>query len=371
MKPLIVHIRASNFYGGPERQIIGHVQSSSQFHHLVVTFQEGSSENELQKACLERNIDVDVIKTKHAYQWSSVQQLRACFLKRKPAVVCCHGYKPLILNLLAQQKSKIPTIAFSRGHTSENFKIRCFEYIERKLYNYTDKIVAVSQGYADQLIQHGIARTQIEVVLNAVQLEQFLPLVAKKKEVRESLGFGEHDFLIATAGRLSPEKAQRDLLAAFSILCQAYEKAHLVICGNGPLRSTLERQAAAMNCQRVHFLGHRKDLDSLMPVFNLFVLPSYTEGLPNVLLEAAACHVPIVATRVGGVPEIITEGESGFLVDPGNTKQLSAAIEQFLCNEQLAGHLVNNAYQVLVRKYSFTEQARKLENLYRNTMLSQ
>ena len=126
-----------------------------------------------------------------------------------------------------------------------------------------------------------------------------------------------------------------------------------------------------MNCQRVHFLGHRKDLDSLMPVFNLFVLPSYTEGLPNVLLEAAACHVPIVATRVGGVPEIITEGESGFLVDPGNTKQLSAAIEQFLCNEQLAGHLVNNAYQVLVRKYSFTEQARKLENLYRNTMLSQ
>ncbi|WP_306549719.1 glycosyltransferase family 4 protein [Desulfobulbus sp.] len=369
MKPLIFHVRASNFFGGPERQIIGHIQASKEFDHLVVTFQEGGTDNEFQKVCIGQGVAVATIKTTHSYQWSSVQQLRACILEKRPAIICCHGYKPLALSLLAKRSEPMPIIAFSRGHTSENLKIRVFEYIERKLYNCADTIIAVSQGYAEALKRHGIKPERIQVVLNAVQIDKFLPFIEKKTPIRKKLGFVEEDFLIASAGRLSPEKAQADLIAAFSQLCQQYGHIHLVLCGDGPLRESLERKAADAGCRNVHFLGHRTDLDSLMPIFDLFVLPSLTEGLPNVLLEAASCHVPIVATRVGGIPEIVSDGESGLLVDPGNIPQLVQAIEHCVTNHESTSHLARAAYRVIETKYGFTEQARKLENLYRQMLV--
>jgi len=105
-----------------------------------------------------------------------------------------------------------------------------------------------------------------------------------------------------------------------------------------------------------------------MPAFDLFVLPSLTEGLPNVLLEAASCHVPIVATRVGGVPEIVTDGESGLLCEPGNVSQLAQGIERCLNDRELAKQLAFAAYRVVETKYGFDEQSRKLEDLYQRMM---
>lgn len=368
MKPLVAHVRASNFFGGPERQIIGHIQASTQFDHLVVTFQEGDTDNEFEKICRGRGIAVAKIHTAHSYQWSSVRQLCSLIQGKRPAILCCHGYKPLALCLLAKRNTAIPIIAFSRGHTSENLKIRIFEYIERKLYRYAEKIIAVSQGYAELLKRHDIESERIEVVLNAVQRDKFLPYKEKKEQTRQELGFSESDFLIATAGRLSPEKAQADLIAAFARLCHKYEHIRLVLCGSGPLRGALEQKAAELGCRNVDFLGHRTDLDVLMPIFDLFVLPSLTEGLPNVLLEAASCHVPLVATRVGGVPEIVVDGQSGLLVEPGNITQLARAIECCFVDREGANQRACAAYQMMETKYGFAEQTHKLENLYQRML---
>ncbi|MBV5330682.1 MAG: glycosyltransferase [Chlorobium sp.] len=368
MMPLIIHVRASNFFGGPERQIIGHIQASKEFEHLVVTFQEGSADNEFRKACSERGIAVTTIKTTHSYQWSSVQQLRACIQEQQPAVICCHGYKPLALSLLAKRTEPIPIIAFSRGHTSENMKVRIFEFMERRLFAFAGKIIAVSQGYAEELKRHGIEANRIEVVLNAVYPEKFLPFIEKRLQTRREIGFTNDDFLVATAGRLSPEKAQVDLVTAYAMICGKHNHLHLIICGNGPLLEQLKRQSVELGCRNIHFLGHRTDLDSLMPAFDLFVLPSLTEGLPNVLLEAASCHVPIVATRVGGVPEIVANNESGLLVEAGNVGQLAKAMEQCVVNRELKDRLAQAALQIIEKKYSFLEQTSKLENLYRQIM---
>lgn len=368
MNPLILHVRASNFFGGPERQIIGHIQTSKQFRHLVVTFQEGNLENEFQSICTEQGIAVAAIKTSHSYQWSSVQQLRTCILEKQPALICCHGYRPLALSLLAKIGTKIPIIAFSRGHTSENLKIRIFEFLERKLYTFADKIIAVSQGYAEGLKKHGIEAKRIEVILNAINPDKFSSSIEKSEQTRRELGFANGDFLIATAGRLSPEKAQGDLIKAFAQLYNKHNHVRLVLCGNGPLREQLERQSVELKCPAVHFLGHRNDLDNLMPAFDLFVLPSLTEGLPNVLLEAASCHIPIVATRVGGVPEVITDGESGLLVEPANVAQLAKAMDQYVANPELRTRYSNVAYVEIVKKFGFAEQTLRLENLYRQML---
>lgn len=368
MKPLIFHVRASNFFGGPERQIVGHVRTSQRFDHLVITFRKGGASNEFADVCMQRQINVVALSCAHSYQWTSVRQLRALILQKKPDLICCHGYKPLVVSLLAKGKANVPVVAFSRGHTAENLKVRLFETLEWLLYKWVDSIVAVSHGYARTLIRKGIPTGRITVVHNAVDMEKFVPHIAKRCETRRSFGFTENDVLIATAGRLSPEKAQGDLLSAFANLGKVEQAPHLILCGDGPLRQQLERQAEQLGCRNVHFLGHRTDLDALMPMFDLFVLTSLTEGLPNVLLEAASCRVPLVATRVGGVPEIITDGESGLLVDPGKSEQLSQAIEYCLADREMASRFADAAFRKIERFFGVAGQTLALEELYGNLM---
>lgn len=368
VNPLIFHIRASNFFGGPERQILGHIRSSDNFRHRVVTFQEGQQVNEFQTVCQEHGVAVTTIKTMNSYQLSSLRQLSECIKRERPAVICCHGYKPLILSLLASRNNKIPVIAFSRGHTSENFKVRFFEFVERKLYAYVDKIVAVSTGYANRLEEQGIRKSQIAIVHNVINTEKFITFLNCRNTTRKNLGFQENDFLIATAGRLSPEKAQGDLISAFAAVKMQYPRLHLLICGDGPLRGQLEEQARACGADNVRFLGHRRDVDTLMPGFDLFVLPSLTEGFPNVLLEAAACHVPIVATKVGGVPEIILHGETGQLVEAGNVRQLIAAITRCIEDKNMSSRCAASAYALVSEKYNFTRQAMQLEAVFESML---
>jgi len=364
MMPLVAHIRASNFYGGPERQIIGHIKTSKNFRHLVITFREGSRKNEFEIVCRKEGINVVAIDTKNAYQWTTVTCLRKLLLKEKIKIICCHGYKPLVLSFLAKRNLSIPVIAFSRGHTSENFKIRIFEFIEHKLYSFSDKIIAVSSGYAKILMARGVDKTKLCVVLNAVEIEKFQPYLVQKKQIRVALGFHEDDFLIATAGRLSPEKAQGDLITAFAMIHHEHRETHLLIFGDGPLRESLENQVERLNVQNVHFMGHRKDLDKIMPILTLFVLPSLTEGLPNVLLEAGSANVPMIATSVGGVPEIIEHEKTGVLVEAGNPHQLSKAIGQCVSNKLKCKKLSETAYQLIENQYGFIKQANLLETIY-------
>lgn len=370
MKPLVFHIRASNFFGGPERQIVGHILSSHNFDHLVITFREAGRHNEFEAVCTRKQIKVASIPTTHAYQWASVNHLRSLFKARRPSLICCHGYKPLVLTFLAKRASATPVVAFSRGHTAENLKIRIFEAVERQLYRKVQAVVAVSQGYADVLVRHGIAPNRLTVACNAVEMEKFASCIANKPHTRQALGFADNDFLIATAGRLSPEKAQLDLLTAFAQLGKQKRPVHLVVCGDGPMRAHLEHGAERLGIRNIHFLGHRTDLDALMPIFDLFVLPSLTEGLPNVLLEAAACRVPLVATSVGGVPEIITHGISGLLIEPRNVDQLTSAIENCLADPAQTAEFAEAALQTVQSDFGFAKQARVLEGLY-NRLLEQ
>jgi len=364
MKPLIVHIRASNFYGGPERQIIGHIKTSRSFRHLVVTFKDNEQENEFIDICREEGVNVAVIETKGAYQIKLIQFLRELLVKQAVDCICCHGYKPLILCFLSTRRLDIPIIAFSRGHTSENVKIRIFEFIERKLLRYVPKIISVSDGYAKFLIKAGIEESRITVVRNAVDFKKFRPFIAKRNLMRTKLGFEQDDFIMATAGRLSPEKAQDVLIDAFSRLINVKQNHHLLLFGEGPLRRNLEQQVETLKLNNVYFMGHRNDLDEIMPVIDLFVLPSMTEGLPNVLLEAGAAHVPMVATSVGGVPEIIEQDRTGLMVEAGNRNQLTEAIKMCIEDEEKCASFSDAAYRLIEKKYGFAKQSNLLESVY-------
>jgi glycosyltransferase involved in cell wall biosynthesis len=286
----------------------------------------------------------------------------------KPDVICTHGYKPAILATLLKSQWGIPLVMYARGHTGENAKVGFFEVFERWSMRRADRIVAVSRGYAEILQSKGIPARQISVVPNAVDLSRFQGNGRDPLQKRRELGFAPDEFLIATVGRLSPEKAQGDLITAFGQVMPAFPKARLLIVGDGPLRPVLEEKARLLPAGRVRFLGFRRDVHEIMPMIDLFALSSLTEGLPNVILEAFSCGKPVVASAVGGVPELVEHGVSGLLVPPGQPEELAQAIARCLLAPEAAAAMGIAGFNRVQSQFSFEQQTERLEHIYESLL---
>jgi len=368
LKPLILHMRACNFFGGPERQVLGHIRHSGNFRHCVLSFIENGRTDELAAECRRQGIANETLEGRSAYELSALGRLRGVFKRLKPAVLCSHGYRPTLLALAAKAGLDLPLIVFSRGHTGENQRVSLFENLEMKALRFADAVVAVSGGYAEHLKRCGVKADSIHVVQNAIEDESMATHFAGFEGKRNELGFGRDDFLIATAGRLSPEKAQGDLITAFAEVQPKYPEAHLLLAGDGPSRGELEAQVEQLAVKNVHFLGFRKDMDAVMCAIDLFVLPSRTEGLPNVALEAFAAKKPVVASAVGGVPEVVEEGVSGCLVPPARPDLLADAILKMLSDWERMQAMGRAGYERVKKDFTFEAQTEKLEGIYRKVI---
>jgi glycosyltransferase involved in cell wall biosynthesis len=191
----------------------------------------------------------------------------------------------------------------------------------------TDRLVAVSEDARAVAIEvEGVDPSRVVTILNGVDPEEFRPGDAALARAR--LGVPASGFHVGCVARLSPEKDHTTLLAAFASLLTRRPDAHLTLVGDGALRSGLEEEARRLGLDAaVTFAGTRGDVAAILPAFDVFVLSSRTEGISLTLVEAAAAGLPIVATRVGGNPEIVRDGETGMLVPPGHAGALAAALD--------------------------------------------
>jgi glycosyltransferase involved in cell wall biosynthesis len=190
-----------------------------------------------------------------------------------------------------------------------------------------DLTTQVSRGGLERYVQVGaVPRRKILYVPNGVDTERFRPDAEARSRLRREMGLGEA-FVWLAVGRLEEVKDYPNLLRAFSQVIRAHSSALLLIAGQGAFRGQLERMAEGLGLSdRVRFLGVRKDIPQLMNVADGYVMSSAWEGLPMVLLEAAATALPIVATAVGGNREVVLDGESGFLVPPRTSEALAGAM---------------------------------------------
>jgi glycosyltransferase involved in cell wall biosynthesis len=367
--PLILHVRATNFFGGPEKQILGHIVSSRNYRHAVITFIDGPTKNELSEKCIEANIHVYSLKARNAFDPLIVVKLRRAIVSLAPSLICSHGYRSTILLTLATIGMKIPIVAFARGFTAENAKVAFFEFWERRTLSGLFGIICIFEAQQRQLERMGVHAKKWWTIHNAVAVFEGAgdPLV--EKQLRKSLGILEDGALIVCAGRLSPEKGQKDLLQAIPMIRGSDRKVCFVICGDGPCRESLEQEAANLGISdRVRFVGFRRDLLEIFRIMDLLVLPSYTEGLPNVILEAFSCAKPVVATQVGGVPEIVENGRNGLLIPPGRPDLLAQAVEKCLSSNDFMESMGRSGRNLIISKFSFEEQTRKLESVYKEIL---
>ncbi|MCI0376856.1 MAG: glycosyltransferase, partial [Gemmataceae bacterium] len=172
--------------------------------------------------------------------------------------------------------------------------------------------------------------------------------------------------LIGAAGRLSPEKGFADLIDAAALVLADHPEAGFLLFGDGPLRDELQQRIENRGLAgRFVLAGFRDDLDALLPNFDVFVQSSYTEGLPNVVLEALAARVPVVATAVGGTPEILHDGQTGFLVEPRDPTFLSRRIGALIADEDARRRMGKAGRRFVREQCTFAAQAREYESVFR------
>ncbi|HIE43243.1 MAG TPA: glycosyltransferase family 1 protein [Candidatus Omnitrophica bacterium] len=239
-------------------------------------------------------------------------------------------------------------------------------WINNLLYKkFTDKIVTVAEVSRQQLIEYnGIDASKIATVHSSVFLDQFHP-DKKITGIRDELGLDKNTSIIGTVGKISLHKNYPLLLHAFKIVKRSIQNVKLIIVGKGPLENKMKLLSRELDVEEdTYFLGERKDIPQIMATLDVFVLASMVEGSPASLKEAMVSGKPVVATAVGGIPEIIEDGVSGILVPLGESARLASKIIRILKSQELAEKLGRGAQEVILKKFTPSVMISKMREVY-------
>jgi len=365
----LVHLTSSTFFGGPERQMLGLAEFlPNSIRTTFVSFPEGGRCRPFMKQARSQGFDAVALTHDFPRLRRTLRELAAVLRGSACHLLLCHGYKANILGRTAARRIGIPAVAVSRGWTGENRKMRAYEWIDRRHLRFMDRVVSVSDGQAAKVRRWcGVRHDRIRVIRNSARLDAFAAPDATART--RLLGFfprdGHVSQVVLAAGRLSSEKGFGVLVEAAGALLQDNPTAGILLFGEGLLREQLEKRIAELGLSHRFLLpGFRSDLDSLIPAADLFVLPSFTEGLPNVVLEASAAGVPVVATAVGGTPEIVVDGETGFLVPAGEPDVLTERIGRLLGDAGLRRRLGEAGRARMQAMFTFQSQAEAYRELF-------
>lgn len=223
-----------------------------------------------------------------------------------------------------------------------------------------DGAVADGAGVARRL--SGVMKKDIPTIHGLVDLDEFSPSI-NKGELRESMGISTSSLIILFAGNLKKEKGVYELLESFKSLKRCMLDLKLQICGSGVEKAGIEKEILDMKLvDNVTLLGNIEpsEMNKWMKASDIFVLPTYHEGMPNVVMEAMACGLPVVSTRVGGIPDAVGDSEGAILVEPENVNELTEAMKKVLVDKGLREKMCKAARQTAVRKFGAEQNCRKL-----------
>jgi glycosyltransferase involved in cell wall biosynthesis len=301
----------------------------------------------------------------HRFSLAIVRDLYRLMKQKNIHIVRTHRYRANLYGRLAAWLSGVPITIISL-HDNYNKDMRLERRIANKILSkVTDKMIAVSESIKKDIIQYdGIDSSKILVIPNGIDTEKFKP-EGNFADISEELSFKRSDIVVGFVGRIVPAKGLEYLIDAFSYIKKGFTNSWLLIVGEGGIMGELRERTKKNNVQdSVIFAGKRRDIADVLSRTDIFVMPSIAEGLPNALLEAMAMGKPIVATMIGGIPEVIKNGFNGLLVPPRDPAALATAIKELIGNGQLSVRMGQAARDLVVNKYSIRETAQKWESLY-------
>ncbi|QEL18278.1 glycosyltransferase [Limnoglobus roseus] len=364
----LVHLTASTLFGGPERQMLGLAEHlPGEYRSSFLTFRENGRCQAFLDEVRQRGFAGEKLRADFPKVRSVLRELTDRLAAMRADVLLTHSYKPNILGRVAARRLGIPVVAVSRGWTWENWKVRQYERLDRLNLRYLDRVVAVSEGQAQKVLAAGVPADRVSVIHNGSRVADFQT---------PDPGFDTklHSFfpadtsvshVVLSAGRLSPEKGFDVLIEAAVHVLRRCPTTGFVHFGEGVERERLEAIIRERGLTgRFVLKGFTTDLDRFLPWSDLVVLPSHTEGLPNVALEASAAGVAVVATAVGGTPEVIADGETGRLVPPGQPEQLADGIAALLADDRTRMAMGRAGRLRMQSRFTFAAQAAAYQKLF-------
>jgi glycosyltransferase involved in cell wall biosynthesis len=297
----------------------------------------------------------------------SVLKLRKLISQFQPAIIHAHDSRTLGMAALLRFLGEKAKIAAARRVA---FPIRKNPFWELKYGKAVDRIVAVSKFIRDQLIRAGIAPGKVELVydgyaLGAIQCEE------GRMRARQSLGIAEGDWVLGCIGQFTSEKGHECLIRGLKILRDKSSGARLVLVGDGPLRRRYQTLIGELGlANHVILPGFVADPGSLLPAFDLYVLPSLNEGLGSTLLMAMAQQIPVCASRTGGIPELVIEGETGSLFAPGDPEALAETVLRCARDKALTPRMAETACRRVRADFAVERMVSETYKIYINVLSS-
>jgi glycosyltransferase involved in cell wall biosynthesis len=315
----------------------------------VATYRRGNepAENDFVVACQRAGLEINIIHERFLFDLAVIPAIRKLIELYQPDIIQTHAVKSHFLVRLAGINRGRPWIAFHHGYTWTSRRTCIYNELDRWSLRAPNKVVTVCRSFACALEQIGVRPERILVRHNSVKA--FSPASAETvRQLRQTLGIAEGSRVILCVGRLSREKAQQDFVEAAALIrsnnCK--RKVRFVIAGDGPDRLKLKDLAKSRGVEDwIVFSGQVANLAPYYTMADIAVLPSHSEGSPNVLLEAMAGGLPIVATAVGGIPEIVEHEKQALLVEKHDPAALARSIERLLDDPALCMRLAASARQ--------------------------
>jgi len=329
----------------------------------------GVGEKPLEREARARGLEVVSIRFRAGLNPFGIRRLLQIARDTQADILHSHGYKGNILaGMIPVGVRGIPMVSTLHGWTNTRrlSMLSLYEWLDRRMLRYRDAVIVVNKRmlYDPRLLNAGIPPDKLHAVNNGISADAAITAISTQDKITS---FARTGFIIGAIGRLSPEKGYEYLLEAIAQLHGRGRDIRLIIAGDGPLMDALKTKSESLGiADIVLFAGYEPDASRYLACFNVLVLSSLSEGLPITLLEAMRAGTPLVATRVGGIPDVITDEQTGLLIEPGQASEVCAAIERLMGDPAAARLLAQAANVEFHTRYTSEKMVRDYLTIYKN-----
>lgn len=361
----VVHIIDRLPADGAERLLVDVLRSKSgDFDYTVLCLVEGGP---LVAEIEALGIPVLIFGRRGTYDFSLLFRVVRWLRAHRPVAVHTHLFTADSWGRLAALIAGVPAI-FSTVHSTNSWKGAVHRFVDRGLTRLSTRVIACSDEVEQVLIEVAhLPPARVLTIANGVDLNRFVGL--SEIDLARAFGLPAGRVNMIVVGRLHPAKGHSDLLPVLARVKEAGTEFNLLIVGEGELENDLRQQVASLQLEsHVRFCGFRQDVLALIAAADVMLMPSRWEGLPMALLEAMALSRPVLATAVGGIPNVIRHDHNGLLVAPGDEKAMEQHLRSLINDTSLRRRLGSEARETVYKHFSAANVARRYEALYRESM---
>lgn len=360
MPTTVAHLISSGGFYGAECCLfnLAAEQLESGYRVLVCVFENTHNPHtEVATKVQAVGIPARMVAYRNRFDLRAAREIRGFLRAEQVQILHCHGYKADCYGYVAAWALPTKLVATCHNWCRDSATAK-YETVDKLILRAFDRVVGVNAQVADTLIRSGVASKKVRVIENGVALKSNFA-VGRDANVRGHLTF-------ATIARLAPDKRICDFLMAAADVVRTHPNLHFLVVGEGPEHPSLHALVDSLSISKqVTFTGYVSDIDRILSLIDVLVLPSLNEGMPMSILEAMSAGKAVIATRIGGIPNVVLDQVTGLLVPPANVPALAAAMETMIGSPELSFRMGARGRELVEEKFSAKRMTSRYTEVYK------